>query len=382
MRLGLTLFVVALNSLAADAGAEEPCRGVLWPTEGAAEADVESARARLGESCEVVPLPAPAAPGPSPEAERLRAAVSAALSEATDRYYEADFAEAARLLGVAVEARAVELAEAGALDLLGSVLVWQGASLVKSGARERAMAAFTLAMAVGIEEIDRALYPPEVTRVFDRARRARESASPVSITIDSSPPGAAVEVDGDASPEVTPARVDVAAGLHVLVARRAGYRSVARLVEVGATTPSVTLTLEPAEPDLAVRQVSRLRQAGRLDSADRAHVGLVASATGADLVAIVEGGGHVLLVDGAGVPVSWPAPPAVTAAEADAGVASSDPLAPSAIAPAPVWRRWWFWVALVGGAAVVGTSVGLGVHYGTMERDTFTLVPGERPGGP
>jgi hypothetical protein len=45
----------------------------------------------------------------------------------------------------------------------------------------------------------------------------------------------------------------------------------------------------------------------------------------------------------------------------------------------PIYKRWWLWTAVVGGAAVVGAGVALGVVYG-RPAPTWTNVPDLGPG--
>lgn len=370
------LCAAAAAGVPARAAAEEACRVVLWPADGAPEAAVAEASARLEGVCEVLPLPAAAAAGPSAEASEARAEASAVLEAAQGRYYEADFAAAAELLGEAVEARAPSLARSGALDTLGSLLLWQGAALAKLARAEEAEAAFRFALAVGVGEIDRALFPPEVTRVFDRARERSSRAAPVTLTIDTEPSEASLEVDGRAA-GTSEATVELSPGRHAVVARRPGYRAAVAVVEAEAEGAAVTLTLEPADAEEAAAQVAALRRDGLLDGGDPVHRALVETASGADRVALVDQGGEAQLLDAAGEPAAWPEPPAPP--EPDPGGGGREPEPPRPPPETPLVRQWWLWVAVAAGAALVATAVGLGVYYGTMEWDTFTLVPGERP---
>jgi hypothetical protein len=374
--------LAALLLAAAPAGAEERCRAVLWPAPGASVPAVGEASARLEPGCAVLPLPEPAAPGPTPEAGRLRAAASARLESAQDRYYEADFGGAAEILDDVIGGVAAELALHGALDVLGSLLVWRGASLAKLGRADEAASSFAFALSVGVQEIDRALFPPDVTRAFDAAREGRRSGAATALSLASTPSGAALEVDGVAREVAGEAGLEVATGLHVVVARRPGYRPAAQVVSVGAEGAALSIPLEPTDAAEAARQVAALRRDGALDAADETHRALVASALDADLLLLVLPSGEATLLTAAGDPAAWPEDPDAAEAGTPPGGGGPAGPGPAPVERRPVWREWWFWLALVGGAAAASTAVGLGVFYGTQERDTFTLVPARRPAPP
>jgi hypothetical protein len=361
--------VLSIPAVAAGEGAR---RVVIWPVGDAGEA-IAAAHERIERLGDVVDLPASATPGASDEEQRLRAEASASVEEAQAAYYQADFARAGELLDTFLDDRGEVLASQGCLDVSRHVLLWLGASLAKLDRGDDAAAAFALAVTLGQDEIDRALFPPDVTAVFDRAR-AQVAAAPLGrLEVDVTPGAAAIEVDGrTVTPEEGP--LDLAAGRHVVVARRPGYRPrAAEVVVAGGEATRLVLGLEPADEALLGRQVALLRRDGALRADDIEHLALVAAATGTDLIALVSDAGEVRLVDAAGEEVPWPEVPV------DEEGPTSEPGSGETPAPAPAtpaWRRWWFWVAMVGGAAVLATGVGLGVYYGTRPEDrTITIVP-------
>ncbi len=86
----------------------------------------------------------------------------------------------------------------------------------------------------------------------DRAEAEREAralrARPSVLTVTTKPAGAAVSIDGRALPGATPLSLDVDAGAHAVVVRRAGFEPVARAVDARlGRAVIVSLDLPPAE---------------------------------------------------------------------------------------------------------------------------------------
>lgn len=352
---------------------EERHRVVCWPAEGATDDAVSAARERLSGLGEVVDLPVSAPDGLTPSARQLQALASANVERAREYYYEAALDEAAELLDDFVERTASLMAESGTFEELRTVLLWLGASLAKAGRHDDAVEPFILAIRLGLDEIDRSLFPPEVTRAFEAARTHIEGAQTATVNFIIRPVGATIEIDGraDFTSVESASERQLAVGRHLVVARRPGYRPVSELVTLGVDAMTIEMNLDPADPELIAEQIALLSREGELDSSDPTHITLLALAMDVDFIDVVGPGtdGEVELYDDAGQPATWPVEPSPTAA------ASQPPTAEAADDESrPAWRRWWFWVALVGGAAVVATGVGLGVHYGTQNRDTFTLV--------
>ena len=182
-----------------------------------------------------------------------------------------------------------------------------------------------------------------------------------------------MEVDGRAVAETSEAPLEMPTGRHFVVARRAGYQPLAREVTLTVEGPNeIDLELAVANEELLAQQVALLRRDGDLRPDELDHLALVTSATGADLVVLVEPSGEMSLIDSAGDQVPWPEVPTEDPEDVEG---EGEPPPPP---PTPVWRRWWFWVTLVGGAAVLATGVGVGVYYGTRpDYLTITIVPGE-----
>ena len=357
--------------------AEQGQRVLLWPVgqEIAVGDDaLEAARTRISQFGEVVDLPVPAPAGPSVDEQRLRAESSARVAEAQALYYEASFARAAESLETHFRAQGEALAENGCTDSLRNIMLWLGASLAKLDRGDDAVTWFIFAIRLGLEEIDRALFPPDVTSVFDRARELVSAATAGNLALTLRPEDAVLEIDGrivSVSPEGS---MELAVGRHLLVARRTGYRTLARAVEVAEEgVTEVVLELPAADTELLAQQVAVIRRDEGLRPDDHDHLRLAVSATESELVAIVEDAGEPRLVNSMGEQIPWPEP----VVEPEAIPEDEVPTQPPAD---PVWRRWWFWVALVGGAAVLATGVGVGVYYGTRPDElTITIVPGEGP---
>jgi tetratricopeptide (TPR) repeat protein len=72
-------------------------------------------------------------------------------------------------------------------------------------------------------------------------------------------------------------------------------------------------------------------------------------------------------------PTSATTPPAATPSGPDLSEdddpTEGDTTEPPPVRPVPVYRRWWFWVSLVGGAAAVGLATGLGLGLSQPELD-------------
>jgi len=372
----ITAFGMLFSSLSS-ARAEGEERVVCWVVDGTPTDVASAARVRLARLGEVVERPPDAPPGPSPRAQQLQAEASATVERARALYYEASLDEAAEMLSGLLRLRGPALAESGSYEELRMVLLWLGASLAKGGHHDEAVEPFVFAIRLGLEEIDRSLFPPEVTRAFEAARAAAARAGTTSVTFVVRPEGATLEVDGGAAVIASgPATErELAAGRHVVVASRPGYRPVSEFFDVGVDATTIEMNLQPAGGELIADQISRLGRDGELDASNAEHIALVAQARSAGYVGVVGPGtgDAIALYDSSGRPTAWPVEPPAND-EASAEPAGSETPSTHPDEPRPAWRRWWFWLALVGGAAVVGTGVGLGVHYGTQNRDTFMLV--------
>lgn len=371
-----TVAILAIASAPTIARGEEVTRIALWTAEGATEDDVAEARERLAQLGELVELPTPAPAPLSEERESLRAEVSVQLERAQSFYYEAQFAEAARILEQYTDERMTTLARAGCYESLRHVLLWLGVTLGKVGQTTRSIEWFTSAITLGQSEIDRALFPPEVTRLFDQARERLDDRERRSIPLELSPSHADVELDGQPRALTEEAAIDMTLGRHLLVVRQRGFRAEALLLAIGEDEPrsALTIALEPLEGDAARAEVAALRHEGELDITAVNHLQLIAGATNTQLIAHVGDDGQVTLRDPEGHP--RPLPALFAPAESDrAESVDTLPVTTSEEASTPAWRRWWFWVALLGGTAALVTGVALGVGAGDNSELVFTLRP-------
>jgi hypothetical protein len=301
---------------------------------------------------------------------------SAAVEQAREHYYEAALDEAAELLTEFVEHNASFMAESGITEELRTVLLWLGASLAKAGHHDEAVEPFVLAIRLGLEEVDRSLFPPEVTRAFEAARAQAAEAPTTSVTFLIQPEGTTVEIDGRVELTSSGSAMErqLAVGRHLVVSRRPGYRPVSEIITVADEAFTIETNLSPADSEMIAEQVALLDGNDMLDSSDPTHIMLMAQATAADLVGVVspDEGADIVLYDANGRRADWPISP--DPSESDAASNAPPPTESPVEEPRPAWRRWWFWLAIIGGAAVTATAIGLGVHYGTQNRDTFTLV--------
>jgi hypothetical protein len=82
------------------------------------------------------------------------------------------------------------------------------------------------------------------------------SAEPVRLTVQSDPPGATVTLDGKKLEVRTPARLNVAPGVHQLRLEKAGFKAASRKVEAYAGAGFVSFHLDPVNSAPAVNPIS------------------------------------------------------------------------------------------------------------------------------
>lgn len=227
---------------------------------------------------------------------------------------------------------------------------WLGNLLVASGKRDEAEARFGLALALspGLE-IDRATFPPEVTAVFDEVKQRGVGASG-SLTIETRPPGADLEVDGRVARDRTPATITASAGWHYLLLRMPGFRDWAQRVRIEAgEVKALPVALGAADRDRVATDVAHVMTEIYPKDARRA-VRLIAAAAGADKVVIV-GAAEVKLYTAGGKTEA-------SARGGDARAAAQSLFVDAVEQPRgegrPLYAKWWFWTAT--GAAAVATG--------------------------
>lgn len=314
------------------------------------------------------------------EQQARRARVEAALGEAQASFLRLEFEPMLQALDEA-EADAVAVAEPGACDGLWELAFRRG---LGAGARraegDEAASLVHYGLALALEPDRRPLgelYGPDVTAAFLDAVQVRAETMARPLALQVHPPDATVEIDCRANTESAP---QLRPGLHAVVVRAPGYRPWARVAQVGDEA-RLEITLTPLPPELPARRlaVSTTDDAVDADSPSAyAAVMAVAKGLGADAVLVASTGEAGFRVrpwgrDGIGATVERPsleqaAVVAVGLLEHDGrlatpapGVLGSDENGrPRVASRKPVLRTWWFWT-IVGGVALTGAAVGLGV---------------------
>ena len=165
-------------------------------------------------------------------------------------YLEARPTTAVSRLGDARAEAAAVLDLDGGRELYADLSVRIGAARLALGRDSAAEEDFRLAARLDPErEVTDAEFKPAVVQRYAAARAARPGSA--AQRIESAPPGAAIEVDG--RPVGTaPVSVDLAIGLHVVVARAAGRAARAEVVTAAPGAPAVRLELDPDAAAAAV----------------------------------------------------------------------------------------------------------------------------------
>jgi len=292
-----------------------------------------------------------AVPADGDDETRAVAEADAALTRARSDYVQVRLAQAIEELQRAETDHLVGLlaSESGRASLV-RICSWLGNLQVAAGRRDEAEARFALALALAPDvDIDRAIFPPEVTAVFDAVKRRGHGATG-SLTIETRPPGADVEVDGRPAPDRTPATVTAGAGWHYVLVRLPGFRPWAQRVRIEAgEVKALPVALGAATRDRVAADVERVMSEVYPGEPRRA-VQLIAAAANADKVVVV-GADEVTLWSAGGKNLA-------SASGGDARAAAQNLFVEAVRRPGPrdrpIYRKWWFWTAT--GAAAVATG--------------------------
>jgi tetratricopeptide (TPR) repeat protein len=204
--------------------------------------------------------------------EALLARGRTLLAEGRNLYNQAQPDAAVPILEDAIAALEDGVVVAGEMRDLWDARLVLGTSELARGNREAAARAFRDAIALNPgRSPDPALYPPDVTGLYEEVRA--ESASGTASLQLTAPASMDVWVDGMPSGK-TPATVaDLMPGVHYVRARSDGRMATARIkVEPGS---EAVVRLEPVEPTLGTAATSEARQAreiGRLYRAVGRHM--------------------------------------------------------------------------------------------------------------
>jgi hypothetical protein len=197
---------------------------------------------------------------------------------------------AARLAAARSDAEGL-LALDGGLAIYADASLRLGAVLDHLGRKGAAAGGFRLAAALDPgRPVTTAEFSPDVVAAFAAARAARVASAPVTISAGGAP-GATVAIDGGA-PGPAPARVSVAVGPHVVVARAPGFAARGQAFAVPAGGAALDVALDPAPAPAAI--AVGLGEGPATAAID--HVALYAEVDGVALVAAVWRQGQPALV--------------------------------------------------------------------------------------
>jgi hypothetical protein len=189
----------------------------------------------------------PEAPAPAPDR-------SALVPAARQKYVNGDFAGC--LQSLSGDGLMPELLATGRRELAARVNFWRVACRVGSGALPAATDEARQFAALGLEvPADAAQATPEVESLVVRALKESAALPKLALEVDASPLRASVSVDGRRGTCVTPCRLEVLPGEHLVALDTEGYLPVARLVTVHERT-QVKLEATPAPPEVAAAQWS------------------------------------------------------------------------------------------------------------------------------
>lgn len=290
---------------------------------------------------------------------------------------------------------------------LGTALLFLGASLAFEDRHREAQRVFSrLHVQMPQVQPDPNTFPPQVVEHFESAR-PRDAADPgSSLLIESDPPGAIAYVDF-VPRGLTPITVlGLRGGDHVVRVTRAGATPFVQTVSVrsraSAQTSAFVVDSERgrglADALVRIRQdveVSRLERDSAIravaDALEVERVGVirVSSADSDERVALellvfdvtsgrrlVRGAGTVPVAFGAlerGVDqlVSGALQAALSApqtADRDTDFTRQDGPEQTPVTPhqPSIAEQWWFWTTILGGAALVGAAIGIGVAVGSQ----------------
>jgi len=295
------------------------------------------------------------------------------LASARDLYRKMQFDEAVSRLRKARALLGQHASGAEHFKLLSMLAMQLGLNHLALKDEPAARRAFVTASLHGYGAPAPGSLPPEVEAFIAATRKGMEGQTRGGISIKTQPPGARVWVDGK-EVGLSPVTAQAAAGLHHLRIARLGFEAKALYQEVSpGKVERAEIYLKAAPSALAARQLLRLHEArGDPTEAPRS----VRVAFGADTALLLAGKkdgkpyNHLLWTGGKRsalkehrCPGDAPARLADCLGPALYRLAAGKPYARKTIST-PVYKRWWFW-ALVGGGAAVAAGTTLGIYYGT-----------------
>ncbi|MCC6996274.1 MAG: PEGA domain-containing protein [Deltaproteobacteria bacterium] len=272
------------------------------------------------------------------------------LAAARQAYVDADVTRCLELL--AGDRHLTLLAQARAAEA-ARVLFWRLACDVAAGDDLAASADAGNFAAMGLS------VPPDADVISPEVEARIAAAAPRqqhTLTIASSSTGARVLVDGRWRGCVTPCKLDVAAGDHVIAVEADGFMPASRILRVD-TASTVEFDLAPASPTVAAQQWLRRHGAGDLEGTTALNLLAIAVRARTMVLLVVDRRERgrlrgVLTSDG------------LVLARGEASWGSAQPrdlvrdllLRAQLLAPPPLYKRAGFWVGL-GAAAAVAAGI-------------------------
>ena len=329
---------------------------------------------RLRQVDPVVALKARAgATAPAKQGEAAIRQVRETLAQTRDLYRKLRFDEAISSLRKARATLGQHAAEVGHYRLLSELALQLGLNHLALKDEQAARRAVVTASLHGYAGPAPGALPPEAEAFIASTRKGMEGQTRGGISIKTQPPGAVVSVDGKEM-GLSPVTVQAAAGLHHLRISRVGFEGKALFQQVSSgKVEQAEIYLRVASPAVAARQLLGLhRQGGEPSVAPRSVRDLFGVDTGLVLAGSKDGKAynHLLWTGGKHSKLkehrcrgTAPTPLADCLGPVLYRLATGRAYQKKTI-HTPVYKRWWFW-ALVGGGAAAVTGTTLGIYYGT-----------------
>lgn len=265
-----------------------------------------------------------------------------------------------------------ELRRIESYDLLDRLFLLRGLGELALGRPEQAEASLRQATFLRSDRasLDPAEFAPDVRTAYARARDPLRTEAPFALSIETTPTGARLVVDG-ASHATTPASVRLHSGRHYLMLQALGYATETRIVDVsGESAPSLRVELTPLDDFRLAGELAELDTDEFAELDDALRLRLVPLADGASPVHIGRTGtgwGAALLDTRSGEIQDTRFSNAASLDRALPELVESLRDTPQ---KKPLVRQWWLWTVV--GVVVVGTTLGL--YFGLREQPETQLV--------
>lgn len=301
---------------------------------------------------------------------------ASAIADAPGLYRKMEFKQAVALLGGARQALTQVADGKKHFQSLQQLSFLLGINHLALKEEAPARAAITEALLLGYKGPEPGAYPPQVEAFIRSEQAALEGAAKGTISAITKPAGATVLVDGVERGR-TPLTVEVAPGLHYLRFFLPCHEPrVLRQQVASGRVESAEVFLKPSSGAVLARQLLIRHETG---APLPGRIPGLAGLLGADRALVVVRGkverrtarllwtGNAA-AQGDGAPCQGAAPEALArcleprlyrlAGGDTAGDASATATA------TPLYKRWWFWTVVAGGAAALAGGA-VGIYYGT-----------------